>query len=146
MAVAASPSLPMRAVGVIAFLASVALGPRASLAQVRSIANEAMVETTITASSASALAAWEGALASGIADPDVWSAIGQRLYAAGRYRECIAAFEQALVRRNRQSTDDAHVIAEAYARIGNAKQAARWRAFALGIELPSGLRIRPAVS
>ena len=136
----------MRAVGVIAALLSVTLGPRASLAQVRTIANEAVVATTSTGSSASAMAAWEGAVASGIADPDVWSAIGQRLYAVGRYRECIAAFEQALVRRNRQSADDARFIAEAYAKIGNRKQASRWRAFSLGIELPSGQRIRPAVS
>ena len=137
LALAAPATLPMRIVGVIAVLLSVLPGPRTSLAQVRSVANEAVVDTKNTASSVSALAAWEDALASGIADPDVWSAIGQRLHAAGRYRECIAALERSLVLRMRRTRDDDDLIADAYSRLGNVKQARRWSSAAGMVSTPS---------
>ena len=146
MAVAASPAISMRAVVLVAALMTVGLGPRVSLAQVRSVANEEVVSTDAPiVSPAAALAEWEDALATRVTDADTWSAIGRRLYDAGQYRECIAAFERSLVHRNRHSPDDARYIAEAYAKLGNLKQAARWRGTATGIALPSHRHSKSAV-
>lgn len=145
MAVAAPTAISVRVLTAIIALVSVGLGPRASLAQVRSVANEDSVSTEAVVTTMSPLEQWEEAVATHVSDADTWSAIGQRLYAAERYRECIAAFEQSLVLRNRQSRDDAGFIAKAYEKLGNAKQASRWSAFARGIPMPSGRRARIAV-
>ena len=139
MAVAAPAAVPVRTAGVIAVLVTVALGPRAVLAQVRSVANEAIVATTVTVSSSSATAAWEDALASGVVDPDVWSAIGRRLHVARQYRECIAALERSLVLRMRHTRIEDDLIADAYASLGNVKQARRWSSDARNVSAPPRL-------
>lgn len=135
LAVAAPTAVPMR-IALVATLMLVALVPRASLAQVRSVANEEPVPVEMAGSPVSAMAEWEEALAQRVTDAETWNAIGRRLYSAGQYRECIAAFEQSFVRRNRRSLDDARFIAEAYAKLGNLKQASRWRAAAQGADVP----------
>lgn len=116
---------------------AVGLTPRVCRAQLRSVVNETPAWAEAGGSHSTALDEWEEALAAGITDSETWSAIGERLYAAAHYRECIAAFEQSLVQRNRQSLNDARFIADAYAKLGNTKQASRWRATARGIAVPS---------
>jgi uncharacterized protein HemY len=137
----------MKIVALAATVMLVGLAPRASLAQLRSVADERPSPTSapLPASATSAKAEWEEALASNVTDAETWSAIGQRLYSAGQYRESIAAFEQALVQRNRPSPEDAQCIAEAYARLGNMKQASRWRAAPGRLALPSRRQARTTV-
>ena len=144
LAVAAPTAVPMR-IALVATLMLVGFVPRASLAQVRSVANEEAVPAEMVASPGSAMAEWEAALAQRVTDAETWNAIGRRLYSAGQYRECIAAFEQSFVRRNRGSLDDARFIAEAYTKLGNLKQASRWRAAARGVDVPPGPHIATSV-
>jgi uncharacterized protein HemY len=120
----------MRFVAMAATMMLAGLAPRASRAQVRSVIDEQprSTATRLPASAASAMAEWEEALAEHVSDADTWRAIGQRLYSVGRYRESIAAFEQSLVQRNRHSPEDAQCIADSYAKLGNVKQASRWKA------------------
>jgi uncharacterized protein HemY len=147
MALAASAAISMRIAGLYAAVMLVGLAPRASLAQLRTIVDELPIARPVPLrpSAASARAEWEDALAGGVVDPETWSAIGQRLYAAGLYRESIAAFEQSLVQRGRHSSEDAQCIAEAYGKLGNVKQAARWRALAGGVMSPSRHQVRKTV-
>jgi tetratricopeptide (TPR) repeat protein len=137
----------MRSVALVATLMLVGLAPRASLAQLHSVADEQLADRSTQSgpSAANALAEWEEALAGHVTDADAWSAIGQRLYAAGRYRESIAACEQSVVQRNRHSPADAKCIADAYAKLGNVKQAARWKTYAGGVALPSHRPVRTNV-
>ena len=132
LAVATPPAIPVKLIGVLTLLA-VGLGSRASRAQVQSVANAESVTTSGAPAASSALQEWEDALVAADANAESWSTIGRRLYAAERYRECIAALERAMLLRNRRSPGDAHVIAQAYARLGNAKQAARWGALAVDV-------------
>jgi predicted Zn-dependent protease len=116
---------------IVALVASVMLAgfaPRASLAQLRGVSNDEPVFTDTRASAANALQQWEAVLAARITDGDTWTEIGQRLYSAGCYRESIAAFEQSIVRRHGHAPEAAQFIAAAYAKLGNVKQASRWRA------------------
>ena len=136
LAVAAPTAVPMK-IALVATLMLVGLASRASLAQVRSVANEAPVPFEEAASPGSAIAEWEEAIAQRVIDAETWSAIGRRLYSAGQYRECIAAFEQSFMRQNRKSAADARFIADAYAKLGNVKQASRWRAAARAIAVPT---------
>ena len=108
----------MRNAAVVAMLLLAGLAPRVSLAQLRSVVDEEPRATKIATGPAavSAKDEWEGALADRIVDAGTWSGIGQRLYAAGLYRESIVAFEQSFVHRMGRSADDARCIAEAYAK------------------------------
>jgi hypothetical protein len=96
-------------------------------------------------SAASAREEWEEALADDAVNAGTWSGIGQHLFAAGLYRESIAAFERSYVHCNGRSPEDARSIAEAYAKLGNVKQAMRWRAMARGAESPSRRHVGLAV-
>jgi uncharacterized protein HemY len=128
----------MRLIRVIATLVAVGLGPRASQAQVRSVANDEVITTGIVPSASKAVAEWEDALAAGVTDAESWSTIGRRLYDARRYRECIAALERSMLQRDRRSPDDAKLIARAFAKLGNTKQATRWSALGQEIAIPAG--------
>ena len=119
----------MRLVALVATVMLAGLAPGASLAQVRTVADEQRSPASAP-SVASVVAEWEEAIAQRVTDAERWSTIGQRLYSVGRYRESISAFEQSFVRRNGKSPDDARCIAEAYGKLGNVKQASRWRAAA----------------
>lgn len=138
VALAASSAIPMRIVALVATVMMSAVAPRASLAQLRTVVDEQPMPASVPlpASAASAMAEWEAALADRVTDADTWSGIGQRLTSAGRYRESIAAFERSLVLRGGSSLDDARGIAESYAKLGNVKQASRWRAAASGVAVP----------
>ncbi len=127
MAVAMAPpaALSMRRAVLIAGLVSVGFGPQASLAQGPHVTSDD-TPTTAQSSSASAVEQWEEAIAQRLTDADAWSRIGQRLHAAGHYRECIAALERSLVLRVRHAREDDNLIADAYVKLGNVKQAARW--------------------
>ena len=132
LAVATPPAIPVKLIGVLTLLA-VGIGSRASRAQVRSVANAEAAMTSPAPAASSALREWEEALDAGDVEAERWSGIGRRLFAAERYRECIAALERAMLRREGRSPGDARVIAQAYARLGNAKQAARWGALAVDV-------------
>ena len=119
----------MMRVALMATVMLAGLAPSAALAQVRTVADEQSSPASAP-SVASAVAEWEDAIAQRVTDAETWSTIGQRLYSVGRYRESISAFEQSFVRRNGKSPDDARYIAEAYGKLGNLKQALRWRAAA----------------
>ncbi|CAN5866457.1 hypothetical protein BH11GEM2_BH11GEM2_22990 [soil metagenome] len=134
----------MRTVALVAAVMLLGLAPRASLAQWRGVSNDEP-GTDAHALAASARQQWEEALAARVTDAETWSAIGRRLYAAGAYRECIAAFEQSLVQRNGHSPADARFIADAYAKLGNVKQASRWRAAASGLTVQVPRRARTTV-
>ena len=137
----------MKIVALVATVMLAGLAPRASLAQWRGVASEQPQRrpTSAPTSARTAIAEWEEALADQVTDADTWSAIGQRLYSAGRYRESIAAFEQSLVQRNGHSPEDAQFIAEAYAKLGNVKQASRWRAAAGAVAVVTHRRARTTV-
>lgn len=120
----------MKMFALVATVMLAGLAPRVSLAQLRTVTAEQArpMAAALPTSAANAMAEWEEALANRITDAETWSAIGQRLFSAGLYRQSIAAFEQSLMRRNGNSPEDAQWIAEAYERLGNVKQALRWRA------------------
>ena len=128
----------MRLVRLAVTLVAVGLGPRASLAQVRSVANDEVMTTDVVPSVSRAVADWEDALVAGVTDAEAWSSIGRRLYAAGRYRECIAAMERSMLQRDHRSPEDVRFIAQAYRRLGNLKQASRWSALAREVAAPTG--------
>lgn len=136
----------MNGVVAAATLMLMGLAPRVSLAQWRSVADEEPVKVELSRpSAASAREEWEEALADRITDAGTWSAIGQRLYSTGQYRESIVAFEKSFVQRKGQSPDDARFIADAYTKLGNVKQASRWRAAAVGAAVPSRRTVATAV-
>jgi tetratricopeptide (TPR) repeat protein len=87
-------------------------------------------------SQASAVELWHGALTAEAPDAKRWEEAGHALYDAGRYRESIASFERALQLHTARAGEAAWRIAVAYARLGNGKQALRWRAMALDLESP----------
>lgn len=84
-----------------------------------------------------AVTLWEDALARNGGDAQHWQAYGDALYRAARYRESIAAFEQAMLLGGAES-EGAWKVARAYARLDNRKQALRW----LGTALERGERSR----
>ena len=128
----------MRFVALAAALTLVGPASRVSLAQVRSVADEqrSLAEAS-RGSPETALAEWEAAVAERVTDAETWSAIGLRLYATGRYKESSAACERSFVLRDKHSPDDARCIADAYEKLGNVKQALRWRMQGGGRVVPS---------
>lgn len=61
---------------------------------------------------------------------DLHRADARIAFSEGRYRESIASLELALLNGSTRPCDDAQDIATAYARLGNTKQAGRWRGHA----------------
>lgn len=126
----------MKTVALIAAVMLVGLAPRVLVAQWISVSDEqprplaAGLPESVSRRAPNVVEEWEDALARDVSDAETWSAIGQRLYRAGRYRESIAALERSLVQRGERSKADARYIADAYAKLGNVKQASRWRAWA----------------
>ena len=85
---------------------------------------------------------YQRAMSSEDAVPGRWRSLGDALFNAGRQREAIAAYERALQLGGEAPETAAWQIARAYARVGNAKQAVRWRELAvqLGFDDSEALR------
>ncbi|MEO5814835.1 MAG: tetratricopeptide repeat protein [Gemmatimonadaceae bacterium] len=118
----------MKSTLMVALLAVLSSTPRAVVAQGQSLAEMSAID----ARSAEA--------------PEQWIARGHELYAAGRYRESIAAFERALQLRADAGADGAWNVSRAYAQLDNRKQALRWLTHArqLGFRNEQAIRDEPA--
>ncbi|MDQ2667513.1 MAG: hypothetical protein M3Z05_16070 [Gemmatimonadota bacterium] len=134
----------MRFVRLVMAFVAVGAGPHTSLAQVRSAANDEVITIDVVPSAAKAVARWEDALVAGLTDAEAWSSIGRGLYEAGRYRECIAALERSMLQRHVRSSDDARLIAQAFGKLGNLKQSARWSALGREVSGPKSPRRKAA--
>ena len=77
------------------------------------------------------------------ANAELWREFASREYSEGRYRESIAAYQRALQLSGGRMRGLPALIAQAYARSGNEKQARRWRELT---ELETSARVKIGVS
>lgn len=123
MALAASASLPVTRVLIVALLALAVSSPRAATAQ---------CDLPL--------------IAADDPSPSRWRQLGDELFARRRHREAIAAYERALQLGAGDQVEGAWRIARAYAHLGNRTQALRWLALAAdrGFDVRDAVRQEPA--
>jgi hypothetical protein len=75
-------------------------------------------------------------------DPARWDELARALFESGRHRAAIAAYQRAIQLDGERTRDAAWKIARIYARMGNAKQAARWTELAMRAGMDGGAGAR----